>query len=137
MRPVVVTSVPDDPYAQHVSVGAHEFFIDEAAGGDRAPDPYEYLVAALGACTAMTLRMYAKQKNIALDDVSVELTYGRDHVKDCEDCRTRRVHRIERKVTLTGDLTDAERAQLLDIAERCPVHRTLVEASEISTTLVD
>jgi putative redox protein len=135
MRPVVVSSVAGDPYAQHVRVGPHEFLIDESVGGDEGPDPYETLVAALGACTAMTLRMYAKQKKMKLEDVSVRLTYNREHIKDCEDCSTRRVHKIEREITLTGDLSDEDRERLRDIAERCPVHRTLVEASEIVTTI--
>ena len=135
MRSVTVSSVEGQPYAQRVRVGPHEFVIDEPVGGDAGPDPYEFLMGALGACTAMTLRMYAKQKKMNLADVSVELTYDRDHVKDCEDCTTRRVHRIERKITLSGDLSGEDRTRLLEIAERCPVHRTLVEASEIVTTL--
>jgi len=136
MRTVTVSSVAGEEYAQRVTVGPHEFVVDEVAGTDAGPDPYEYLVAALGACTAMTLKMYAKQKKMDLRDVSVELTYNRDHVKDCEDCTTRRVHRIDRKITLDGELTGEDRQRLLEIAERCAVHRTLTEASEIVTTLV-
>jgi uncharacterized OsmC-like protein len=135
MREVVVSSVRGEPYRQSIEVGPHTFIVDESAGGDSAPDPYEYMLAALGACTSMTIRLYAQQKKMKLDDVSVKLHYNRDHVKDCEDCTTRRVHRIDREITLTGDLSEEDRARLLEIAERCPVHRTLVEDKEMVTTL--
>lgn len=136
MREVVVSSVAQERYQQSIEVGPHSFIVDEAAGNDRGPDPYELLLAALGACTSMTIRLYAEQKKMKLDDVSVRLTYNRDHVKDCEDCTNRRVHRFELKISLTGDLSEDDKARLLEIAERCPVHRTLVEEKEIVTTLV-
>ena len=138
---VVVTSVPDGRLTQRIEAGPHVLFADEPpdAGDDRGPTPYELLLAALGACTSMTLRMYADMKKLPLDSVSIRLTYERTHVKDCEeDVETaiRRMHRIEREVHLEGDLSDEQRQRLLEIAERCPVHRSLTEAKEIVTSLV-
>lgn len=136
MRDVKVSSVVGEPYQQSIEVGPHRFIVDEAAGSDAGADPYELLLAALGACTSMTVKLYAEQKKMKLDDVSVKLHYNREHKKDCEDCTTKRVHKIEREITLTGDLSEDDRARLLEIAERCPVHRTLLEEKEIVTTLV-
>ncbi len=135
MREVVVKPVPGKPYQQRVEVGPHSFVVDEAGGGDGGPDPYEYILAALGACTSMTIRLYADQKKMKLDGISVKLHYNREHVKDCEDGATKRVHRIETEITLTGELSDEERSRLLEIAERCSVHRTLAEEKQFITTL--
>lgn len=103
-------------------------------GTDTGMAPYEFLLAGLGACTAMTLRMYAKRKSIPLEKVTVELGHSRIHADDCESCETEtgRIDHIERWITLTGDLTDAQRSRMLEIADRCPVHRTL--RSEINIT---
>jgi len=120
-------------YTQH-----HQLLADEprAAGGtDLGPSPYDLLLMALGACTSMTIRMYADHKGLPLDDVEVRVSHARVHVDDCEaDCgdavragadQQGRIERIERRIDLTGDLTEAQRARLLAIADRCPVHRTL------------
>jgi putative redox protein len=138
---VVVTSVPDGRLTQRIEAGPHVLFADEPpeAGDDRGPTPYELLLAALGACTSMTLRMYADAKKLPLASVSVRLTYERTHVKDCEEDvegKIRRVHRIEREIHLNGDLSDEQRARLIEIADRCPVSRSLTEEKEIVTRLV-
>lgn len=120
---------------QEIKAGRHTFFADEPVelgGSDVGPDPYSLLLAALGACTSMTVQMYAKRKGWPLEQVKVSLTYSRIHAKDCEQCLTKegKISRIERRITLLGQLDDEQRARLLEIASKCPVHRTLT--SEIS-----
>jgi putative redox protein len=132
----------DGGLTQEVLAGRHRLIADEprsAGGDDRGPTPYDLLLAALGACTSMTLRMYARRKGWPLDGVAVTLRHARVHAEDCEGCEDegRRIERIERDLELAGDLSDEERQRLLEIAERCPVHRTLVnEEKEIATRLV-
>ena len=109
-----------------------------AAGGlDTGLSPYDLLCASLGACTAMTLRMYADLKSIPLERVSVELKHDKIHAADCAECETRegRIDRIERLITLEGNLDPLQRARLLEIADRCPVHRTLHSEVLIRTQL--
>jgi uncharacterized OsmC-like protein/alpha/beta superfamily hydrolase len=125
-------------FARDVQTDSHFWIADEpigVGGEDLGPDPYEHLLAGLGACTSMTLRMYANRKKLALDDIRVELSHKRDHVKDCEDCEgsTRFVDVIERNIHLKGDLTSAQRKRLLEIADRCPVHLTLENDPQIVT----
>ncbi|MGB8509078.1 MAG: OsmC family protein, partial [Pyrinomonadaceae bacterium] len=104
-----------------------------ALGGDEGgPDPYTLILAALGSCTSMTVTLYARRKGWPLERVTVRLRQGRIHAKDCAECVSGAdgfVHRIERSVTLEGDLTDEQRARLQEIAHKCPVHKTL--SSEI------
>jgi putative redox protein len=140
MPEVVVTNEPSlGSLVQRIQSGVHVFYADEPppAGGDRWPDPYALLLAALGTCTAMTLSMYAAHKSLNLERVKVRLTYNRIHAEDCEACEnsTGWAHRIDIELTLDGDLSEQERRRLLQIAERCPVHRTLVDEKEIRTTL--
>ena len=105
----------------------------ELGGDDAGLSPYEFLLAALGSCTAITLRMYAKRKGWPLDDVQVELSHERMHAKDCQDCTTEdgQLGVIRRKVTLVGDLDAEQTERLHQIADRCPVHRTLTGTVEI------
>lgn len=135
MAEVVVSS--DGYLKQNIAAGNHRLIADEplqAGGSDAGPDPYSLLLAALGACTSMTLQMYAKRKQWPLEKVEVRLRYSRIHAEDCQTCETVRgtVDRIERIISLTGELTGEQRTALLEIARRCPVHRTLT--SEISIT---
>lgn len=128
-------------FAQTVSAGPHRFAADEpsALGGSATgPTPYDLLLAALGACTSMTLGMYARHKKWPLAHVAVRLSHQRVHAKDCADCEAKEGHvdRIVRDIELTGDLDDAQRARLIEIAERCPVHRTLTGRIEVRTRLV-
>lgn len=126
-------------YTQRIEAGKHTLLADEPEpiGGDAGPDPYDLLLGAIGACTTMTVRMYAEHKGWPLESVSVRLTYNRLHAKDCDDCEDKsgRVHRIESIVTFDGALSDEQRDRLLEIAERCPVHRTLVEQKQMITRL--
>ena len=128
-------------FAQEISTGAHRLRADEpvAAGGtDTGPDPYALLLASLGACTSMTLGLYARRKKWPLAAVTVGLRHQRVYSDDCAGCEDspRRIERIERAIELSGALDDAQRAKLLEIAEKCPVQRTLTSTFEIATELV-
>ena len=117
-------------FTQRVESDRHHWLADEplsVGGHDLGPDPYEHLLAALGTCTSMTLRMYAKRKKLALRKASVTLQHERQHGDDCEHCDTehRQIDLIRRSIRLEGDLSVDERQRLLEIADRCPVHRTL------------
>jgi len=147
--PVVVAETTQGQFLNHVVVGRHRLLADEpesVGGFDAGPSPYDFLGAALGACTSMTLRMYADRKGVPLDRVSVAVTHGKVHANDCIECsdndllvgRSGMIDRFERVVTIDGDdLTDEQRARLLEIADKCPVHRTLESASSIVTRLAD
>lgn len=110
----------------------------ESVGGtNTGPTPYDYLAAALGSCTSMTLRMYADHKKWPLESVTTRIRHTRVHVKDCDDCgkNGKRLDRLEREIEVEGDLDDAQRARLVEIANRCPVHKTLTSEIEITTAL--
>ena len=137
---VRVAEAGEGRFAQLVQMGRHRLRADEPAavgGDDSGPSPYDLLVAALGACTSMTVRMYAEQKKWPLRRVSVELKHDKVHAADCAECETRegRIDKIERVVTLEGDLDDAQRQRLLEIANKCPVHRTLHSEVWVPTRL--
>ena len=127
-------------FAQQISVGRHRFPGDEpvpVGGTDTGPSPYDLLLAALGACTSMTVAMYARRKQWPLEAVTVRLRHSRVHAADCESCETKDalLDRIERDVELTGSLSEEQRARLLAIANKCPVHRTLTSEIDIRTRL--
>ena len=122
-------------YRTEVRSGAHAFVADEpvGVGGGAGPTPYDYLLGALGACTAMTMRMYAARKGWPLEGAVVRLRNARSYAEDCQNCETRPVgfRRIERRVEMTGPLTDEQRQRLLAIADRCPVKQTLAHGIEV------
>ena len=127
-------------FAQQISVGSHRLSSDEpvdAGGTDTGPNPYELLLAALGSCTSMTISMYARRKKWPLQNVTVRLRHSRIYAADCADCETKnvRIDRIEREIGLKGDLSDEQRNGLLAIAEKCPVHRTLISEIRIDSRL--
>lgn len=136
---VVVAEAGTGTYTQHISAGRHRLVADEPRpiGDDAGPTPYDLLLAALGSCTSMTLRMYAARKGWPLQQVRVNLRHSRIHAKDCADCETRNgwVDHIEREIELVGDLDDEARARLLHMADRCPVHQTLTSEVHIATSL--
>lgn len=126
---------------QDIEVGRHRLTADEpasAGGADAGPSPYDYLLVALGTCTSMTLSMYARQKQWPLEGVTVRLSHSRIHAADCAECETKegKLDRIEREISLTGGLSADQRARLLEIADRCPVHRTLTSEISIRSRLV-
>jgi putative redox protein len=130
----------DARFSQDVYTNKHHLRADEPlsyGGKDSGPSPYELLLAALGTCTAMTVRMYATRKKLHLARVAVRLKHDKIHAEDCEHCETRegRIDRIERSLELAGDLSDDQRNDLLRIADRCPVHRTLHSEMDIQTRL--
>jgi uncharacterized OsmC-like protein/fermentation-respiration switch protein FrsA (DUF1100 family) len=139
-RPVVVSETGEGKFQQTVVVGPHHLRADEpvAAGGDDTGlSPYEFLTAGLGACTAMTLRLYADQKGLPLRGVSVTLSHEKIHAADCATCETKegKLDRITRTIELEGPLDEAQRKRLIEIADKCPVHRTLTSEVEIRTAL--
>src|ERR1700754_1193901 len=136
---VTVTETGSGTYTQQIDAGHHQLVADEPQpiGNDTGPTPYDLLLAALGACTSMTVRMYANRKGWPLERVRVTLRHSRIHAEDCADCETRIgwIDHIDRDIELTGDLDDTQRERLLHIAGMCPVHRTLTSEVDIATTL--
>lgn len=136
---VVVSENGRGPYGQRITAGRHLLSADEPApvGHDTGPSPYDLLLAGLGACTSMTLRMYASRKKWPLQSVTVTLRHSRIHAKDCEDCATEsgQLDRIDRVIQMGGALDAEQRRRLLEIADRCPVHRTLHSEVNVRTTL--
>jgi uncharacterized OsmC-like protein/pimeloyl-ACP methyl ester carboxylesterase len=135
---VTVMETGQGKFQQTIRAGHHTLVADEpvAQGGlDSGPNPYDLVLAGLGACTSMTLRLYADHKGLPLDRVSVALKHSRIHAADCETCETKegKVDRIDRILTLTGDLDAEQRKRLLEIADKCPVHRTLTSEIDIRT----
>ena len=138
---VVVAETGTGKFQQLVTAGRHRFLADEpvGVGDDTGPTPYDVLLAGLGSCTSMTLRMYADRKGWPLEGVEVRLSHDRMHAQDCADCDASPglIEAIERTIELHGPLTEDQRANLLAIADRCPVHRTLTSDIHIRTRLLD
>jgi len=128
-------------FAQEIEIGPHRLKGDEplAFGGtDTGPSPYDFLLVALGTCTSMTISLYAQRKGWPLDSVTVLLHHSKIHAIDCAECETKvgKIDRIEREIQLTGALTTEQRAKLMEIADKCPVHRTLTSEINIRTRAV-
>lgn len=136
----VIVRIHREHYRADVFAGPHALVADEprdVGGTDAGPSPYGYLSSALGACTAITLRMYADNKQWPLEDVSVRITHQKIHAEDCAACETRlgRIDKFEREIELTGNLNSTQRQRLLEIADKCPVHQTLHSEVVIETRL--
>lgn len=136
---VVVQETRASHLQQTISVGKHRMIADEpvsAGGHDSGPSPYDFLLAGLGACTSMTMRLYADRKSMPLDRVTVALKHGRIYAKDCEECETKEgmISKIDRVITMDGNLDAEQRKKLMEIADKCPVHRTLTSEIKIVTT---
>ena len=128
-------------FAQEIHAGRHRIVADEpvsAGGTDSGLSPYDLLLAALGACTSMTVGMYARRKSWPLEEVTVHLRHSKIHATDCDECETKEgmLDRIERDIYFAGPLTEEQRSKLLEIANKCPVHRTLTSEIDIVTRAV-
>ncbi len=136
---VTLTETGSGTYTQEATIGGHRLLSDEPRpiGDDAGPTPYDLVLAGLGACTSMTVRMYADRKGWPLERVRVTLRHSRIHAKDCADCETvdGRIDQIDLEIALAGDLDDIQRQRLLHIAERCPVHQTLTSEVHVVTSL--
>jgi uncharacterized OsmC-like protein len=128
-------------FRQEISAGHHHLIADEpasAGGTDMGPSPYDLLLASLGACTSMTVSMYARRKQWPLEEVTVHLRHSRIYAADCAECDTKEgmLDQIERDIHFSGPLTDEQQSRLLEIANKCPVHRTLTWEIRIRTRVV-
>ncbi|HET9037308.1 MAG TPA: OsmC family protein [Myxococcaceae bacterium] len=136
----VMVSGPATGFRTDVEVGGHHLVVDEptaVGGADEGPTPYEMLLAGLGACTAMTLRIYADRRKWPLERARISLRHRKVHAQDCIDCETKpaKMDVVDRIITLDGALTEEQRAKLLEIAERCPVQQTLGSKIQVNTTI--
>ena len=141
-RNVVVRETRNSKFQQTVSIGPHRMLADEpvAAGGeDSGPGPYDFVLAGLGACTSMTMRLYAERKSLPLERVTVTLKHSKIHAEDCADCETKAgmLDQIERVIAMEGALDAEARRKLMEIADKCPVHRTLTSEIHIVTQAAD
>jgi len=136
--PDVVVRGDARSFKQEITAGKHRLIGDEpvsAGGGDEGPDPYGYLLISLGVCTSMTVGLYARRKQFPLENITVSLSHSRIYATDCEECETKdgMLDRIDVEIELTGPLTAEQHAKLMEVAAKCPVHRTLT--SEINIRL--
>jgi putative redox protein len=134
--PDVVVRGNAGEFLQEIVAGKHHLRADEPVsdgGKDAAPGPYDYLLIALGVCTSMTVGLYARRKEIPLENITVSLLHSRIHAKDCEDCETKAgmLDRIDAQIELTGPLTLEQHSRLMEVAQKCPVHRTLKSEIDI------
>ena len=141
-RKVVVRETRETKFQQQIVVGPHRLLADEplsAGGADTGPGPYDLLLSALGACTAMTMRLYADRKALPMERVTVTLNHGKIYAKDCEECETKEgmLDQIERVIAIEGALDAEQRNRLMEIADKCPVHRTLTSEVRIVTTAAE
>jgi putative redox protein len=139
---VVVSGKPEDIFRVAINADGHHLLGDEPeeyGGTDRGPSPYDLLSAALASCTAMTLNMYARRKRLPLESVRVDVQHGKIHAEDCDDCESNggKIDRFQRTIHLQGGLEPEQRQRLLEIADRCPVHRTLHSQVRIDSELAD
>jgi putative redox protein len=140
-EPHVIVHGDANGFAQKVHVGSFQLTTDEPVsygGTDSGPSPYDLILAALGSCTSMTIGLYARKRSWPVEKITVSLWHTKIHAKDCDDCETKegRIDRIEMEIHLDGTLTDEQRAKLMEIAGKCPVHQTLTSEINIKTRAV-
>jgi len=141
-KETIVRETKEGPFTQEIIIGNHVLIADEPiidGGNDAGPSPYDFLLAALGTCTSMTLRMYAELKKFPLEKIIVKLIHEKIHVDDCAECENTnsKIDHIERMIELHGMLSPEQRRKLLEIANKCPVHRTLTSKILITTRLLE
>jgi len=137
----VLITERDAKFLRGLFTADHQLLADEpkaSGGGNQGPNPYDLLLMSLGACTSMTLRMYANHKELPIENIQVRLRHQRIHAKDCEDCehKSGTIDKIEREISYEGDLSTEQNQRLLEIADRCPVHKTLAGTLEVTTQMV-
>jgi uncharacterized OsmC-like protein len=137
-QPHVIVRGSATGFAQEIQIGSHRLTADEPVsfgGTDTGPSPYDLLLAALGSCTSMTISLYARRKRWTLEEVTVFLSHSKIYAADCAECETRegKIDRVEREIQLGGALTAEQRSKLMEIADKCPVHRTLTSEVNIRT----
>lgn len=131
----------DEVFKTTLTAGQHELIADEPVnvegGQDQGPNPYDYLLMSLGSCTVMTVKMYARRKEWALDDVFLEMKHNKHHDEDCKNCEEKesKIDVIQKELIIEGDLSDEQLDKLLDISKKCPVHRTLLSDIKIESTI--
>ena len=140
-EPPVIIHGDAKGFTQKIQVGSHHLIADEPlsfGGTDSGASPYDLILAALGSCTSMTIGLYARKRGWPLEEITVSLRHSKIHARDCDDCETKegKVDRIWRDIHLTGSLTDEQRAKLMEIADKCPVHQTLTSEINIKTRAV-
>lgn len=139
---VIVSESGKGKFVENITIGAHKLIADEPkanGGNDLGPSPYDFILAGLGTCTCMTLRVYAEFKKIPLKKVMVKLAYSKIYADDCKNCESAHsmIDHIDRAIALEGELTPQQKTKLLEIANKCPVHRSLTGKTTISTELVE
>ncbi len=139
---VVASLNSEDGFTTDMKVGNHYMAADEPisfGGNDFGPSPYEFVSAGLSACTAMTVQMYVRRKGWPLENIEVHTSYGKSHAEDCEDCESdaAKIDTFHREIKLTGDLDEKQIARILQIADKCPVHKTLHSETQVITKLVN
>ena len=142
LHPHVVVRGGGHTFLQEISAGTHRFQADEPAsfgGADAAPDPYDYLMASLGACTSMMVGLQARKRRWPLENIVVSLRHSRIHAQDCEECLAKdgMIDRIEVTIELTGPLTSEQRAELMKTAATCPIHRALTQEINVRLRAVE
>lgn len=140
-EPAVIVTGDARGFAQEIQCGAHQLTADEPVsfgGTDRGLSPYDLLLAALGSCTSMTIGYYARTRKWPLEKIVITLRHTKIHASDCAECETKegKIDRIEREIQLSGALSDEQRKKLMEMADRCPVHRTLTSEINIRTRAV-
>jgi len=137
-KKVTVQYLPDYTYSQLLTAGSHSYVSDEPDGEDLGPNPYELLLWALGSCTAMTVLMYARRKGWDVAEISVHLTHDRVHTADSEAAEgdSDRIEVIERDISVRGDISEEQRQRLLEIAGRCPVHKTILGSPKVIDSMI-
>ena len=142
-KKIVHTHLPkEETYTTTLTAGKHEFMGDEPesvdGGKDKGPDPYDYLLMSLGSCTVMTIKMYVQHKGWDhVDDIYMELRHNKRHDEDCQNCEDpkSRIDIIEKEVIVEGDVTDEQLDRILDISQKCPVHRTLMSDIKLESSI--
>lgn len=139
-KKIVHFHLGDQNYKTVMTAGPHELIADEpedVGGKDEGPDPYDYLLMALGSCSVITMKMYANRKEWPIEDIYIEMRHNKTHAEDCEDCDDpkARIDKIEKDIIVEGDLSEEQLERLLEISKKCPVHKTLLSDVEIVSTV--